>query len=161
MLDRERSFTIPPVINPIAPKNQEFSVSRRSWAFSALRASNPTESRATSLLDGHAAEPGGQARRDGGGGLLGPAAGDFPGSAWNRLKDPAGVVRMFAEFVAPESPAHPVLAGPAVKWIPAETEAEAVYNETSRVSVSSPRRFASAFTSSPSPTTIRRRRRRS
>ena len=51
-------------------------------------------------------------------------------SAWNRLKDPAGVVRMFAEFVAPESPAHLVLAGPAVKWIPAETEAEAVYNET-------------------------------
>ena len=37
---------------------------------------------------------------------------------------------MFGEFVAPESPAHLVLAGPAVKWIPAETEAEAVYNET-------------------------------
>src|SRR5215216_2643472 len=55
-------------------------------------------------------------------------------TAWNRLKDPGSVVRMFGEFVAPHSPAHLVIAGPAVEAIPAETEAEDVYNETSRAS---------------------------
>ena len=160
MLDRERSFTIPPVINPIAPKNQELSEPALAGILGVTGIQPDGIASNFVRLDG---TPSRVDRRVvmAGAGRLDPAAPVISQvSAWNRLKDPAGVVRMFAEFVAPESPAHLFSQVPRLSGF-AETEAEAVYNETSRVSVSSPRRFASAFTSSPSPTTIRRRRRRS
>jgi trehalose synthase len=130
MLDRERSFTIPPVINPIAPKNQELSQPALAGILGVTGIQPDGIASNFVRLDG---TPSRVDRRVvmAGGGPLDPAAPVISQvSAWNRLKDPAGVVRMFGEFVAPESPAHLVLAGPAVKWIPAETEAEAVYNET-------------------------------
>lgn len=129
-LDPSRSFTIPPVINPVAPKNQELSQPTVSGILATIGIQPDGRTRSFVRLDG---SPG---RVDRPVALAGgpPLAPETPVvlqiSAWNHLKDPAGVVRMFAELVAPRSQAHLIVAGPAVEGVPQETEAEAVYGET-------------------------------
>jgi trehalose synthase len=51
-------------------------------------------------------------------------------SRWDSLKDPAGVVRGFAEHVAPHTDAHLVCAGPDVTAIADDPEGAAVYAAT-------------------------------
>jgi trehalose synthase len=51
-------------------------------------------------------------------------------SRWDRLKDPIGVMRAFAEFVPAESRAHLVLAGPEVAAVADDPEGAQVLNET-------------------------------
>jgi trehalose synthase len=51
-------------------------------------------------------------------------------SRWDRLKDPLGVMRGFAEHVAPQSDAHLVLAGPSVEAVADDPEGQEVLNET-------------------------------
>ena len=50
-------------------------------------------------------------------------------SRWDRLKDPRGVLRGFAEHVAPRSDAHLVLAGPSVAGVTDDPEGDAVWRE--------------------------------
>ena len=50
-------------------------------------------------------------------------------SRWDRLKDPLGVIRGFAEFVAPHSDAHLIYAGPAVEAVSDDPEGKQVLDE--------------------------------
>jgi len=50
-------------------------------------------------------------------------------SRWDRLKDMGGVMRGFAEYVAPTGPGYLVLAGPAVDGVSDDPEGLAVYRE--------------------------------
>jgi trehalose synthase len=50
-------------------------------------------------------------------------------SRWDHLKDPLGVIRGFAEFVAPNSDAHLVYAGPAVEAVSDDPEGKAVLDD--------------------------------
>jgi trehalose synthase len=50
-------------------------------------------------------------------------------SRWDRLKDPVGVIRGFAEHVAPGTDAHLVYAGPAVSAVADDPEGTAVLEE--------------------------------
>jgi trehalose synthase len=50
-------------------------------------------------------------------------------SRWDRLKDPLGVIRGFAEHVAPETQAHLVYAGPAVEAVADDPEGAEVLAE--------------------------------
>ncbi|HEX6419678.1 MAG TPA: glycosyltransferase [Acidimicrobiales bacterium] len=50
-------------------------------------------------------------------------------SRWDRLKDPVGVIRGFAEHVAPHGDAHLVYAGPAVDSLADDPEGAAVLRE--------------------------------
>ncbi|MEA2684792.1 MAG: trehalose synthase [Chloroflexota bacterium] len=50
-------------------------------------------------------------------------------SRWDHLKDPLGVIKGFAEFVAPNADAHLVYAGPAVEAVSDDPEGKAVLDE--------------------------------
>jgi trehalose synthase len=50
-------------------------------------------------------------------------------SRWDRLKDPIGVIKGFAEHVAPETDAHLVYAGPAVEAVADDPEGAEVLRE--------------------------------
>jgi trehalose synthase len=50
-------------------------------------------------------------------------------SRWDRLKDPVGVIRGFAEHIAPGTDAHLVYAGPAVEAVTDDPEGKAVLEE--------------------------------
>jgi trehalose synthase len=50
-------------------------------------------------------------------------------SRWDRLKDPIGVIRGFADHVAPRSDAHLVYAGPAVSAVADDPEGKEVLDE--------------------------------
>lgn len=60
-------------------------------------------------------------------------------SRWDRLKDPKGVLRGFAEHVAPHSEAHLVIAGPAVTSVSDDPEGAATLAETRRAWQSLPK----------------------
>jgi len=125
-------WIIPPSIDPFSPKNQPL-------AADTVRAILVT----LGVLDGAApAEPAMFVRRDGDTGVVTrPAAiiGEGrPGpddpvlvqvSRWDRLKDMAGVMRGFADHVAPGGDGYLMLAGPAVKDVSDDPEGAAVYGE--------------------------------
>ena len=50
-------------------------------------------------------------------------------SRWDRLKDPVGVIEGFVEYVAPQTDAHLVYAGPAVSAVTDDPEGAEVLNE--------------------------------
>jgi trehalose synthase len=54
-------------------------------------------------------------------------------SRWDRLKDPIGVIRGFAEHVAPTTDAHLVYAGPAVEAVADDPEGKEVLAEAERL----------------------------
>jgi trehalose synthase len=54
-------------------------------------------------------------------------------SRWDRLKDPIGVIRGFAEHVAPATDAHLVYAGPAVEAVADDPEGKEVLKEAERL----------------------------
>jgi trehalose synthase len=129
-LDPGRSFAIPSVLNPLSPKNQDLRA-RTVSGILAITGLQPDGRDSTFVrLDG---TPGRVDRRVGvaGGPQLPPNARVvLQVSAWNRLKDPAGVVQVFADFVAGEPNAHLIVAGPDNDSVPDETEAQTVYAET-------------------------------
>jgi trehalose synthase len=137
----EQVWVIPPSIDPFSPKNQELSPQ-------TVRAILTT----IGVLDGagpDGAGPAGRAgfvRRDGSAGVVtrGVAitadrrpAPDEPlvlqVSRWDRLKDMAGVMRGFADHVAPSVPGYLVLAGPAVEEVSDDPEGAEVYAECRRL----------------------------
>jgi trehalose synthase len=54
-------------------------------------------------------------------------------SRWDRLKDPVGVIRGFAEHVAPHVEAHMVLAGPSVEAVADDPEGMQLLRESEQV----------------------------
>lgn len=131
-LEAARSFTIPPVINPLAPKNQELSKSEVAGILAVAGVQPDGDGSGFVRLDGTPGRVDRAVTLEGGAKLPADVPVILQASDWNSLKDPAGVVRMFAEFVAPQSRAHLIVAGPGVEWISEETEAEATYEETLR-----------------------------
>jgi trehalose synthase len=53
-------------------------------------------------------------------------------SRWDRLKDPVGVIRGFADHVAPHTGAHLVLAGPAAEAVSDDPEGDQVLRDSMR-----------------------------
>jgi trehalose synthase len=129
---QEKVWIIPPSIDPSSPKNQDLSAG-------TVRAILAT----IGVLDSAAPDiPAGFTRRDGNVGVVtrtAAIAGETrPGpddpvvvqiSRWDRLKDMAGVMRGFSEYVAPSAHAYLLLAGPAVTGVTDDPEGAAVYAE--------------------------------
>jgi trehalose synthase len=131
-LDRDRGRIIAPSIDAFAPKNQELSddearaILAHAGVIDAPAKGDPPE---FTRMDGskgpieHEAE------------LLeeAPLQPDdryvLQVSRWDRLKDPLGVIRGFAEHVAPHVDAHLVYAGPAVDDVADDPEGAEVLEE--------------------------------
>ena len=125
-------WIIPPSIDPFSPKNQQLAAGTVRAILVKL-----------GVLDGPAPPvPATFVRRDGdldtvirpaaviGEGRPGP--GDpvlVQVSRWDRLKDMAGVMRGFADYVAPGGEGYLMLAGPAVTDVSDDPEGAAVYGE--------------------------------
>jgi trehalose synthase len=123
---------IPPSIDPFSPKNQRMSADTvRSVlaTIGVLDRARPHEPAAFTRHDGTAgyvtrrAEITGDSR---------PGPDDplvVQVSRWDHLKDMSGVMRGFAEYVAPACDAYLVLAGPAVKGVADDPEGAGVFAE--------------------------------
>jgi trehalose synthase len=123
---------IPPSIDPFSPKNQQLDADTVRAILATL-----------GVLDGAAPQvPARFVRRDGDVDIVTRAAAvtgeGRPGpddpvllqvSRWDRLKDMAGVMRGFADYVAPGGGGYLMLAGPAVAEVADDPEGAAVYGE--------------------------------
>ena len=123
---------IPPSIDPFAPKNQELdrdTVRAILATIGVLDGGTPTKPGRYVRGDGTAGEVTGTATVVGER-LPGP---DDPVvvqvSRWDRLKDMAGVLRGFADHVAPAGPGYLMLVGPEVAEVSDDPEGAAVYAE--------------------------------
>ena len=128
----ERVWIIPPSIDPFSPKNQDLDAETVRAILARL-----------GVLDGTAPiAPARFLRRNGDPGVVTRSAtviGDGrPGpddpvlmqvSRWDRLKDMAGVMRGFADHVAPGGDGYLMLVGPSVKDVSDDPEGAAVYGE--------------------------------
>jgi trehalose synthase len=131
-LPQEKVSIIAPSIDPFSPKNQDLDAATVHAILAKI-----------GVLDGAAAPvPAKFIRRDGdvdtvtrsavitGEGRPGP--GDpvvIQVSRWDRLKDMAGVMRGFADYVAPGRDGYLMLAGPSVAGVADDPEGAAVYGE--------------------------------
>lgn len=123
-LDRARVIVIPPSIDAFTPKNQPMPPGAVE---SILRASGMHAERLNggasyTRLDGSTGHIRHQVDRNGWAPLPGSAPAVMQVSRWDRLKDPSGVVRAFAEGIAPSSDAHLVLAGPSTAAVADDPE---------------------------------------
>ena len=130
-LDRSRVNVIPPSIDAFTPKNQPLAP--RSIE-AILRAcgihEGPTDGGAVySRLDGTPARVVRSVERNGSPPLPAPAPAVVQVSRWDRLKDPAGVLRAFELGIAPSSEVHLVLAGPTTAAVADDPEGAAVLDE--------------------------------
>jgi trehalose synthase len=128
----DKTWIIPPSIDPFSPKNQPLSAATVRSILVKLGA-----------LDGVApAGPATFVRRDGGEDVVSRPAviiGEGrPGpddrvlvqvSRWDRLKDMSGVMRGFADHVVSSGDGYLMLVGPAVKDVSDDPEGAAVYGE--------------------------------
>ena len=128
----EKTWIIPPSIDPFSPKNQDLDPETVRAILATL-----------SVLDGVVPTvPPRFVRRDGDTGIVcrpatvigegRPGPGDpvlVQVSRWDRLKDMAGVMRGFADHVAPGGNAYLMLVGPAVTEVSDDPEGAAVYGE--------------------------------
>lgn len=131
-LDRERLAVIPPSIDVFSPKNQELD---REAVLAVLQASGV-------LADEREHRDGTFTRHDGTPGRVDRRAQLIEGarlrpgdpvvvqvSRWDRLKDPLGVIRGFAEHVPDSTGAHLVYAGPSVAAVADDPEGAQVFRE--------------------------------
>lgn len=135
-LPPSRIWVIPPSIDPFSPKNQHLGPVEVEAILARAGLVSPD-----SAADFGAPETR-YTRRDGSQGVVGqPAtvvADELPRpsdplvvqvSRWDRLKDMAGVMRGFAERVAPFGAGRLVLAGPSVEGVTDDPEGGVVYAE--------------------------------
>ncbi|HEU4421848.1 MAG TPA: glycosyltransferase, partial [Pilimelia sp.] len=127
----DRVWVIPPSIDPFSAKNQELDAATVRAIMTVI-----------GVLPGEPQAPPRFERRDGSSGEVNRRAtivGEGrPGPAdpvvlqvsrWDQLKDMGGVMRGFAEHVAPYGAGHLILAGPAVSGVSDDPEGAAVYAE--------------------------------
>lgn len=129
---RDKVAIIPPSIDPFSPKNQRLSPESVRGVLATI-----------GVLDGATTpDPVAFTRRDGSVGHVSRRAEITADAAlspadplvvqvsrWDELKDMSGVMRGFAEHVAPACDAHLVLAGPAVAGVTDDPEGAAVFAE--------------------------------
>ena len=135
-LDERKIAVIPPVIDAFSPKNQELSPGQVQsiMATSGLLDARPKGRPSFVREDG---SPATVVRR-----VFFADHGDPPPaqatlvtqvSRWDRLKDPLGVIRGFADHIAPASDAHLIVAGPDVLAVADDPEGLAVLEEAQQV----------------------------
>ena len=131
-LEREKIWVIPPSIDAFSTKNRELS---RDQVESILTGAGILGGRSTSSArferqDGTEAPVVHGARMV----EVSPATlGDrlvVQVSRWDHLKDPVGVIRGFADHVAPGGDAHLIVAGPAVEAVTDDPEGRRVLDES-------------------------------
>jgi trehalose synthase len=123
---------IPPSIDPFSPKNQDLDHATVQAIIATLGVLDGAQPRVAARF----------VRRDGDTGTVTrpavitgegrPSAADpvlLQVSRWDRLKDMAGVMRGFADHVAPRGAGYLILAGPAVTEVSDDPEGAAVYGE--------------------------------
>jgi trehalose synthase len=130
-LDEDKIHVVPPSIDAFSPKNQELEqdVVRSILATAGVAAGEATVEPSFAFEDG---SPGRVQRRA----VMieeeiAPAEADVvvQVSRWDRLKDPLGVITAFVEYIAPESEAHLILAGPSVEAVADDPEGADVLAE--------------------------------
>lgn len=132
-LDETRMTVIAPSIDAFSPKNQDMDdeTVQAILATTGLSSGNARTRPVFTSLDGaqrtveRAVE-----WRDGGPPPAPDARLVVQVSRWDRLKDPLGVMTGFADFVAPRSDAHLIVAGPAVAAVSDDPEGAEVLEET-------------------------------
>ena len=128
-LEREKLWLIPPSIDAFSPKNQDLEPGAVSGILATivLTADND-EPPVFTRQDGSPARVDRPAELD----QDGPVPGNSPlvvqVSRWDRLKDPAGVMRSFAEHLSHPT-AHLLLAGPSVAEVADDPEGAEVWAE--------------------------------
>lgn len=133
-LEQGKVTVIPPSIDPFTPKNNLLPTGRIAAILIAA-----------GVMSGFAASTPYYVRPTGSVGLVNRRAEVFETapllpttrlvvqvSRWDRLKDPIGVLKGFAEFVPASTVAHLVLAGPAVQAVADDPEGAAVLDETTQ-----------------------------
>jgi trehalose synthase len=131
-LDEGRIWVIPPSIDAFSPKNQDLAAEAVRSILAVIGVGEPDHhSRALfHRFDGTRARVGRRAD------LIqeGPVPDDAPlisqVSRWDRLKDPVGVLRSFADYVE-SAGAHLLLAGPSVAGVSDDPEGAEVLAEVS------------------------------
>jgi trehalose synthase len=139
-LPQEQVSVIPPSIDPFSPKNQDLAADTVRAILTVIGVLNGTAPHDTGLAGRTRF-----VRRDGGTGVVirpavitgeGRPGADEPlvlqVSRWDRLKDMAGVMRGFADYVVPGGPGYLLLAGPAVEGVSDDPEGAAVYADCLR-----------------------------
>jgi trehalose synthase len=134
-LDEKKMTVIAPSIDAFSPKNQDMDTDtvQAILATTGLSGGEAQARPVFTKLDGTEGVVGRPTEwRDGG---SPPAADDrvvVQVSRWDRLKDPVGVIQGFADFVAPRSEAHLIVAGPAVAAVSDDPEGAEVLEEAYR-----------------------------
>jgi trehalose synthase len=132
-LDEQKLGIVPPSIDAFSPKNQELDDEHvRSILVASKTVTDGIET--VPVFTREDGSPGRVDRQtvyyDGGD----PPPLDAPlvvqVSRWDRLKDPVGVIRGFADHIAPNSDAHLVLAGPSVEAVADDPEGAEVLEES-------------------------------
>ncbi len=129
-LDRDRVWIVPPSIDAFSPKNQDLDPEavRSILAVTGLGAGDHVSHALFQRFDGSEARVGRHADlvQDG------PVPDDSPLisqiSRWDRLKDPVGMLRCFAEYAKSDG-AHLLLAGPSVAGVSDDPEGAEVLAE--------------------------------
>ena len=127
-----KAWIIPPSIDPFSPKNQQLDVGAVQAILVKLGVLDGATPTAPETFMRRAGDVGTVSRPAAivGEGRPGP---DDPVlvqvSRWDRLKDMAGVMRGFADYVAPGGDGYLMLVGPAVKDVSDDPEGAAVYGE--------------------------------
>jgi trehalose synthase len=131
-IDPGRAFVIAPVLNPLSPRNETLNpaVVEGILKTTGFEQDGPHGDTTFVRMDGTAGRVDRRARVTEVAPLPRDAQLIVQVSAWNRLKDPVGVVDAFARSVAPRSHAHLVIAGPEADPSIQEPEAQAVLHET-------------------------------
>jgi trehalose synthase len=133
-LDEDKIAIIPPSIDAFSPKNQDLS----DDAVAAILTGSGIVSNGSDAEPLYERTDGRQARVERkaeviGGPLPRDATVVAQVSRWDRLKDPGGVMRGFADHVAPRSDSHLMLAGPSVESIADDPEGIEVIEECTRL----------------------------
>jgi trehalose synthase len=131
-LERSRIWIIPPSIDAFSPKNSELAAPQVDSILTVA-----------GVLAGEAPTPARFQRLDGSEASIVHRAVMFEAkpaglddrlvvqvSRWDRLKDPAGVIRGFADHVAAHTDAHLMLAGPSVEAVADDPEGHDVLMES-------------------------------
>ena len=130
-LERTRVSVIPPSIDAFTPKNQPLPPGAVESILRAagIHGERPTGSASFTRLDGSPGRVDRQIERNGSPPLPGSVPAVVQVSRWDRLKDPAGVLRAFADGIGPSTEAHLVLAGPSTAAVADDPEGPEVLAE--------------------------------
>jgi trehalose synthase len=129
-LDKDRLWLVAPSIDAFSPKNQDLDARAVASALSVIGLQEG-ESGAAASFHRHDGTPGRVERRaeiDQDAPLPSDAPAVAQVSRWDRLKDPLGVLRGFAEH-CPDRGSHLVLAGPSVSGVADDPEGAEVLAE--------------------------------